>query len=159
MIIAAATLGLFAGLWPFGDDIETQRYRPAAGWTLLVERDRFNGGVSCRAFTRGITYESGLLTVDFGARTNTALAEYRVGGGAVHPAADHVLEAAGLGASFRSRDLANPSGGRVYLPVRVIGEAESLEVRPNPARHARQYSLVGLDAVRAEAQAQGCSDA
>lgn len=159
MIIAAATLGLFAGLWPFGDEIETQRYRPAPGWTLIIERDRFNGGVRCHAFTRDITYESGVLTVHFGSRTNTALAEYRLGAGAVRPAADHVLEAAGLGASFRTRDLANPSGGRVHLPIDVVGDAQSLDVRPNPDRQARQFSLVGLDAVRAEAQAQGCSGA
>lgn len=150
-------LTLLGGLWPFGDEIDVRRYAPAKGWVLVVEKDRFTGESRCTGRRRGgVTYRNGVVTFRFGEHVGTAQAQFRVDGGPARWARDFAVEAAGKGASFRSDNLDNPTGGLVHLPASVLQGAGSVAIRPDRDGRARTFSLKGLAETMAAAQAQGC---
>jgi len=157
MIEALALAGALSSLWPFGDEIAEKRYRPARGWTLVVEKDRFSGDVQCRGLGRGMTYKDGVLTFHMGRSVNTAQAEFRLDQGPAKAAGDFAVEAAGRGAAFRTDNLLNPSGGLVHLPIETVRPATTVSIRADRDRRARTYRLRGLERTLEAAKAQGCA--
>jgi hypothetical protein len=125
-------------------------------WTLTVAQDPFNGSVACTLTAPGMVVERGAVAFQLSPRADTSAAEYRLNDGAVMPARSHLATLAGLGVQVSSDDIVNPSRGRVYIPVKVVGMSSYVWVRPEKKSPARVFKVRDLDTAVYAARAAKC---
>ncbi len=155
----ALLLGLsnpLAGLNLAPDRDVQQSHQDVGGWRLDVKHDQFSGRTTCRLSRGPVSYERQVVTFRFASWVDTANAEFRVDNGAVQSVGSVVVEAAGLGARLRGNSATNPSGGLVAIPSRLVANAASVSIRPNPKRSHKDFAVKGLAGALGVAQQKGC---
>jgi hypothetical protein len=157
MSFVALSLGLLSlvgHLQTRGQAVERHRLD---GWTYVVAVDRFTGGRRCEIRQKAVTIRAGVATFDFGRRTDTRYAYYRLDDLAPRGVADLALDLRRAGApAIASDDLKNPSGGLVRMPLTTLLGAQRIAIRADQRRDARVFDLRGLKAVMDAAKADGC---
>ncbi len=162
-MINAVTMALLLGLSnPLaglnllpGRDVQAS-HQEVGGWRLDVKHDQFSGRTTCRLKRGPVTYERQVVTFRFASWVDTANAEFRIDNGALQSVGSVAVEAAGLGARLRSDNSTNPSGGLVAIPSRLVANAGSVSIRPNPKRGHKDFVVKGLTGALAVAQQKGC---
>jgi hypothetical protein len=125
-------------------------------WTLTVTRDAFNGVVACSLDAPGMAVDKGAVAFRFSPKQDTSAAEYRLNDGPVVPVRSNLPTLAGLGVQVVSDDLANPSRGMVYIPVKVIGASSYVWIRTEKRGPARVFKVHDLEAAVFAARADKC---
>ncbi len=134
----------------------TSRHERVGQWLLTVTRDPFAQTTVCDLRGRSMLLARGAMTFYFGGKTETLDALYKVDDGRAVSWRVNAVALAASGALTQSEDLANPSGGRVAVPVKTLAGARYISIRPSLHVRARVYSVADLPAALARADADGC---
>lgn len=152
--LGLGVLSLLAHPQTKGQAVERHRLE---GWTYVVAVDRFTGGRRCEIRRKSVSIRDGVATFDFGRRTDTRHAYYRLDDQSPRSVAALALDLRRAGApAVVSDDLKNPSGGLVRAPLAILLGAQRIAIRADPRRNARVFDLQGLGAAIDAVKAQGC---
>jgi hypothetical protein len=125
-------------------------------WTASVMPDSFTGKNVCTLKAKGIYYRDGIVGFDFGERTDTQSAEFRINGGAVQYARDFDTEVKSDKLFYETGPLENPDSGRVNLPAKLFANAKFIYVRPSERTDAKRFRLDGLAEATAFIKSKNC---
>lgn len=135
------------------------RHRADTGdWRLEIAHDRFSGAIVCRLRARDhrALYRSGAVGFRFGRGRDVGEAVYRLDGGDLRATRNDLPELFRLGTPIDTGGMANPTEGIVWIPLRLLGDANSVSIEPDPRHRARTFHFRGLKGLYELAQARGC---
>jgi hypothetical protein len=138
---------------------EQRQHHHMGAWSLSVTHDRFAGQVKCKVAAHAMDFERQALVIRLPAKTDTSEAVYRVDGGPARPVRGDQMELADLGFALHQGDLANPSGGLVRVPARLLADAHQVSVQARPGAKVFNFRITGLDAALETARLAGCGPA
>jgi hypothetical protein len=125
-------------------------------WTVRTRTDRFTGRSACTLTRPQVRYERQALVLQLPARLDTSAAVYRIDDGPAVPAREDAMELARLGFALHDDDLANPSGGRVTVPVRRLVGAHTIRIEAKPRGAVYRFKVDGLASALDAASRMGC---
>ena len=131
-------------------------HRKIGRWTLDLVKDPFLGTVQCRLRARNVTVERSAVIVQGPRNVNTFDAYYRLGAGPAVSWRVNAMELVSHGVPINDEALANPSGGRVAIPLRLAVSATTISIRPSERSRSYTVSLPNLDAALRQAKSLGC---
>lgn len=136
---------------------DSERYR-AGNWDLSIRKDRFSEKISCRlrSHDKKIVSFDNALAFRFGRQADVMRAVFRLDEGAIMRWRDVLPELAQLRVPLDGRDMEQPTGGAVWLPVRMLQGVSVVRIQARPNRKPRVFSLAGLEEIQARAQMFGC---
>jgi hypothetical protein len=149
---------LLAISWPFTASPATAhavRERQGA-WTLTVSRNSFTQGVSCALKGHAMEVQGGAVIFHFAQSMDTSEAWIRIGARPAEPWRPMIPELRQMGVRLRFDDLANPSQGRVAVPLDRLAAADAVWIAPSPRGRPRRFMITGLNGALARAKAQDC---
>lgn len=154
-----ATAGASAAIPLFPKHPQVARHRSRAGdWQLDLARNGFSASLECRLRAGGgrAIFRSGAVGFRFRSGWDVGRAVYRVDGGPPRSWRDDLPELIRLSAPVDSGGLDNPSAGVVWIPFRLLADANSVAIQPRPDRRARTVHLRGLKGLLVLARERGC---
>jgi hypothetical protein len=127
-------------------------------WRLVIRRDTFSGGQSCRLYARDhrAFYQAGAVALRFPRRWDVSEAAYRVDGGWPRSARDDLPDLVRMGVPFDTGSVQHPSGGLLWIPIQRVTGAAGVWAEPATNRSLRYYTLAGLAPLRVIGLARGC---
>lgn len=128
------------------------------GWRLDIARNAFSGEIACRlreAHGRAF-YQGGAIGFRVAHGRDAMAATYRIDGGAPRAWRDDLPELLALGTPVDTGAMADPTGGIVRVPWRLLASANSIAIQPASDRRVRTFRLGGVHGLRALALARGC---
>lgn len=128
-------------------------------WRLDVVGDRFSGKVACRLRAKDghAIYRSGAIGFRFRSRWNVGQAVYRIDGGRPRVWRDDLPELVTSHAPVDAGGLDNPSAGVVWIPYRLLADANRVAIEARPDRRSRLFHFRGLKGLLATARERGCA--
>jgi hypothetical protein len=126
------------------------------GWVLVTRRDDFTGAMNCELRAHRMSWEHGAIVFQFSHRSNTFAGLYRLDGAAAVSWRVNAMTLAVSGIRFNNENLANPSDGRVAIPVRALDGAGSISIQPSPGARPAIFDLRDLAAALRAARDAGC---
>jgi hypothetical protein len=122
------------------------------GWRVRIKEDRFSASRSCSITRHSVSVSQGWAVFQFGERSDTSSAVYRIDNGApvqaIMPDADRLTD--------NMSQLTNPSGGRVKVPLDQLTLARQVQIRPSGRDRARSFDVAGLGDAVAFAARRNC---
>ena len=137
-------------------DRPTTIHKTLGRWALQLTRDPFKNTVRCRLSSHRVTVENAAVILQAPTRTNTFDAYYRLDAAAAVSWRVNAMELVAHGVAIEQESLSNPSGGRVAIPLRLAGSAQSITIRPSDRGRSFVFSLRWLDNAISQAKAMGC---
>jgi hypothetical protein len=126
------------------------------GWALLVRRDDFTGQVSCELRDHRMFRLKSAMVFQFPRTIDTFDASYRVDGAPAISWRVNAMSLASGGVQFSDSSLANPSGGRVMIPLEALAGAHMVLIRPTATARPTSFYLRDLPAALAAMRTAGC---
>jgi hypothetical protein len=125
-------------------------------WSLELAADRFTGTIACRLRVSKAVFDEKAATFEFGHSVDTSDAFYRIEDGPVLAWRSLIPSLVAQGVKVQNDDLANPSGGRVPIPLKLLSDARSVEIRPDVHHRPKLFKLNGLQSAIERANERGC---
>jgi len=160
--VLATLLIASVSLWPFGSSqTSTDNYRVPA-WNIRVVSDKFTGAKKCLVFQGKrhkplVSYDHGAVAFQFARKLNTTKAAFQIDGGPVRAWDDVYPALVQTGAQLEGRSLANPTGGKVIIPLSALKAAHVVVIRPTPKSRPQSFAIQGMGDMIASAQGLGCN--
>jgi len=156
----ALALCLLAGLSaaPAAAALGVDRQRTIAGdWRLDVSRDRFSQQIICRLRARGgALVEGNAVGFRFKRSWDVSAAVYRIDGGTPRQSRDDRPELLRLGTPMETGGITNPTDGVVWIPLRLLADANAVAIKPQPGRRPKVFHFSGLRGLYQLAHERGC---
>ena len=116
---------------------------------IRVDRDRFTGARRCALYQGkwrrpDVSYAHGAVSFQFSRKVDTTKASFRVDGGPARSWTEVYPQLVETGATLEGRSLANPTGGKVLLPLAMLKDVHSVTIRAPLQSRPRQFSIIGL---------------
>jgi hypothetical protein len=128
-------------------------------WTLQIATGRFSGKKSCHLEDRKhhVSYSAGALGFRFGRHVNTLGAWVKIDDGAATRWQDDLPELTRLGVPMDGSGIDNPTDATVWIPARLLAEANHVAIQPAERRQPVTFHLHGFAALRDAAYNMGCT--
>jgi hypothetical protein len=137
----------------------TVRHRTEAGdWRLDISRNQFSQDVVCRLRSRNrrAVYSGGAVGFKFPRRWNVHEAVYRLDSGAPRAWRNDLPELLRLRTPVDTGGMDNPSSGIVWIPMRLLADANSVVIEPRLDRRPQAFHFRGLKGLYDLAVEAGC---
>ena len=135
------------------------RHRTTIGdWRLDIARNRFSNDVVCRLRARDghALYRGGAVGFRFPSRWDVGEAVYRIDDGPPRASRDDLPALIELRTPVDTGGMDNPSRGTVWVPFRLLVDANRVTIQPRRDRRARTFHFRGLKGLYDLARERGC---
>jgi hypothetical protein len=131
----------------------------AGDWTLRIETGKFSQEIQCRLFDRKhrIAYAGQALGFRFARHIVTLGAWVRIDAGEPRRWQDLRPELTRSGTPIDGASLDNPTDATVWVPARLLMDANQITIQPDAKARPRTFHLRGFAGLLDSARARGCT--